>query len=92
MKTALCTRFARTLVQVGQADLLGGSFSKNSSRQKKQKQKQKRLGCRYAQKLYARFARLDTKASEKNKNFLDAKYFKNGFSEGRGANFLGVSS
>ena len=37
-------------------------------------------------------ARLDTKASEKNKNFLDAKYFKNGFSEGRGANFLCVSS
>lgn len=31
MKTALCTRFARTLLQVGQADLLGGSFSKDSA-------------------------------------------------------------
>lgn len=39
MKTALCTRFARTLLQVGQADLLGGSFSKDSARVKAEKAK-----------------------------------------------------
>ena len=70
---------------------LGGSFYQRQCNGKYHK-KQKRLWLRYAQKLYARFARLDAKASEKNKNFLDAKYFKNGFSEGRVANFLCVSS
>ena len=39
MKTALCTRFARTLLQVGQADLLGGSFGKDSARTKTAKGK-----------------------------------------------------
>ena len=39
MKTALCTRFARTLLQVGQADLLGGSFGKGSARAKTAKGK-----------------------------------------------------
>jgi hypothetical protein len=39
MKTALCTRFARTLLQVGQADLLGGSFNKDSARAKAEKAK-----------------------------------------------------
>jgi hypothetical protein len=39
MKTALGTRFARTLLQVGQADLLGGSFGKGSARAKTAKGK-----------------------------------------------------
>ena len=39
MKTALCTCFARTLLQVGQADLLGAVLAKIVLEQMLQKQK-----------------------------------------------------
>ncbi len=39
MKTALCTRCARTLVQVGQADLRGAVLAKRVQKQRPQKAK-----------------------------------------------------
>ena len=60
MKTALCTRCARTLVQVGQADLRGAVLAKRVQKQRPQKAKATMTSLR-SSVFYARFARSRSK-------------------------------